>query len=496
MRNKLDQLLEKASALEASGDAEAAAKLLERLLNRDPWHVDATIRLANIEMSREEYAEAIGRLERLSRVKRDADRVGMTLMTAYMHAHLNDEALAVALRLVSARPDDAWLRVLLARALIARDDLGAAYRELEHALGLNPGVAEQGAIQHEMGRTLEQQGRHEESLLHYRQAISLVPHLAHAHESLGCVLLRLGRFAQGWQEFEWRRHTPSFKYNMPPAPPEFYWTGHEDLLGRSILVLNEQGLGDGIQFSRYLPQLKSLGAQVIYGVWHSLAPLISPAMPGIRVVTGTIQGMQTAYLCSVLSLPAAFKTNFETMPAKIPYLYADPERMQRWQPLLSASAGCRIGLAWAGRPKQFNDPRRSAPAHTFLGITAAPCATFYSLQHQVKESDRAALDANKSLVRIGEMTTEFADIAAIIAQLDLVITVDTSIAHLAGALGKPVWILLAFVPDWRWFLDRDDSPWYPTARLFRQPAPGAWGPVIERVKDELVRGTWRRSASA
>jgi len=493
MRNKLDQLLEKASALEASGDGIAAAKLLERLLDRDPWHVDATIRLANIEMSREEYGEAVGRLERLLRVKRDAERVRMTLMTAYIPAHRSEEALALALPLVSARPGDAWLRVLLARALIAHDDLAAAHSELERALGLNPGVAEQGEIQYELGRVLEQQGRHEESLSHYQQAISLVPHLAHAHEALGCVLLRLGRFARGWQEFEWRRHTSRFKHNMPPAPPEFYWTGREDLLGHSVLVLNEQGLGDGIQFSRYLPQLKSLGAQVIYGVWHSLVPLISSAMPGIRVVTGSIEGMQTAYLCSVLSLPAAFKTNFETMPAKIPYLYADPERMQRWQPLLDASDGCRIGLAWAGKQ---NLPRRSVSAQTFLGITAAPYATFYSLQHQVKESDRAALDANKSLVRIGEMTTEFADIAAIIAQLDLVITVDTSIAHLAGALGKPVWILLAFVPDWRWFLDRDDSPWYPTARLFRQPAAGAWGPVIERVRAELARGTWRRSASA
>jgi tetratricopeptide (TPR) repeat protein len=496
MRNKLDQVMEKASALEASGDGIAAAKLLERLLSRDPWHVDATIRLANIEISREEYGEAISRLERLLRVKRDAERVRTTLMTAYIPAHRSKEALALAQPLVSARPDDAWLRVLLARVLIAHDDLGAAHIELEHALALNPGVAEQGEIQYELGRVLEQQGRYEESLSHYQRAISLVPHLAHAHEALGCVLLRLGRFAQGWQEYEWRRHTPRFKHNMPPAPPEFYWTGREDLVGHSILVLNEQGLGDGIQFSRYLPQLKSLGAQVIYGVWHSLQPLISSAMPGIRVVTGSIQGLQTAYLCSVLSLPAAFKTNFETMPAKIPYLYADPERMQRWWPLLADSAGCRIGLAWAGKPGHGNDSRRSVSAQTFLGIMAAPDATFYSLQHQVRESDRAALDANKSLVRIGEMTTEFADIAAIIAQLDLVITVDTSIAHLAGALGKPVWILLPFVPDWRWFLDRDDSPWYRTARLFRQPAAGAWGPVIERVRAEVIRGTWRRSASA
>jgi hypothetical protein len=270
-----------------------------------------------------------------------------------------------------------------------------------------------------------------------------------------------------------------------------YWTGSEDLHGKTIFVLNEQGLGDGIQFVRYLPQLKSLGAQVIYGEWSFLAPLVAASMPAVRVMTGSIQGLPIDYLCSVLSLPAAFRTSLETIPAKIPYLHADPERMRRWEPLLVPPQGCRVGLAWAGNPKHPNDARRSMPGQTLLGVTAAPGAAFYCLQHQLKESDREAAESNGSVMRIGEMTADFADIAAIVAQLDLVITVDTSIAHLAGALGKPVWVLLPFVPEWRWLTGRDDSPWYPTARLFRQEIAGEWEPVVQRVTAELVAGKWR-----
>jgi tetratricopeptide (TPR) repeat protein len=491
VNNKLDQLWERASALDAAGDQAGATKLRERLLRREPWHIDASIRLASIDIFHGRYDEAIQRFERLSRVKRDVASVHTTLSTVYLFAHRRDEALASALQSVRLRPDDPWPHVILARALAARDDLDAAHAELERACGLRPSVVQQAEIQVEIGRVAEQQGKYEECSMHYRRAITLVPALALAHERLGEALLRLGRFERGWQEFEWRRHSPRFKSGMPPAPPKLYWTGSEDLHGKTIFVLNEQGLGDGIQFVRYLPQLKSLGAQVIYGEWSFLAPLVAASMPAVRVMTGSIQGLPIDYLCSVLSLPAAFRTSLETIPAKIPYLHADPERMRRWEPLLVPPQRCRVGLAWAGNPKHPNDARRSMPAQTLLGVTAAPGAAFYCLQHQLKESDRAAAESNGSVMRIGEMMADFADIAAIVAQLDLVITVDTSIAHLAGALGKPVWVLLPFVPEWRWLTGRDDSPWYPTARLFRQEIAGEWEPVVQRVTAELVAGKWR-----
>ncbi|HEY6431209.1 MAG TPA: hypothetical protein VIZ17_04450 [Acetobacteraceae bacterium] len=173
------------------------------------------------------------------------------------------------------------------------------------------------------------------------------------------------------------------------------------------------------------------------------------------------------------------------MPRDVPYLHAAPERVARWAATLDSHPGCRVGLAWAGNPKHLNDRRRSIPAGQFLEIANVPGVRFYSLQHEIREGDRAALDANSTIVRVGEMVDEFADVAAIVTSLDLVITVDTAIAHLAGALGKAVWVLLPFVADWRWLVGQDDCPWYPTVRLFRQDAAGEWLPVIERVKAAL-----------
>jgi Flp pilus assembly protein TadD len=241
VNNKLDQLWERASALDAAGDQAGATKLLERLLRREPWHIDASIRLASIDIFHGRYDEAIQRFERLSRVKRDVASVHTTLSTVYLFAHRRDEALASALQSVRLRPDDPWPHVILARALAARDDLDAAHAELERACGLRPSVVQQAEIQVEIGRVAEQQGKYEECSMHYRRAITLVPALALAHERLGEALLRLGRFERGWQEFEWRRHSPRFKSGMPPAPPGLYWTGSEDLHGKTIFVLNGVG---------------------------------------------------------------------------------------------------------------------------------------------------------------------------------------------------------------------------------------------------------------
>lgn len=193
-----------------------------------------------------------------------------------------------------------------------------------------------------------------------------------------------------------------------------------------------------------------------------------------------------------MSLPVAFGRTLKTIPATIPYLRADPERVARWTPRLAGRAGVRVGLVWSGNPAHQNDRRRSISAGLFLDVATVPEIAFYSLQHDVRDSDRAALEASGSVMHIGEAVSDFADAAAIIDQLDLVITVDTAIAHLAGALGKPVWILLPFVSAWRWLISRDDSPWYPAARLFRQQAPGEWQSVIERVK-ALLRQPLRYS---
>lgn len=485
MTYKSAKLLDTAAALDAAGDRREAIAALERLVRREPFHPGATIRLANFDIAGERYAEAARRLERFLRVKPDITDARTTLTTAYLMSHRIADARACAVETVSRHSGSAWARVILARVHIELGEHEAAHAALEAAGRLGPTPVEAAEIQYELARSLESQGRYEESLGHFERAIALAPDLAHAHQAFGAALLRLGRFKRGWVEHEWRRRTGPFKAAMPTIPHEFYWTGREDLRGRSIFITDEQGLGDAIRFFRYVPMVKDLGARITYEASGSLASLFATAMPDIKVITGVTESVKINYACSTMSLPAVFDTRFETMPRDVPYLHAEPERVTRWATMLDFHPGHRIGLVWAGNPKHVNDRRRSIPASQFLEITHIPEVRFYSLQHQVRDSDRAALDANSAIVRVGETVDGFADIAAIIASLDLVITVDTAIAHLAGALGKPVWVLLAFVADWRWFVGRDDSPWYPTARLFRQEVAGEWGPIIERVKAAL-----------
>ena len=482
MADKSARLFTKASALDAAGDHDGAARLLEQFLRREPWHAEATIRLATMEMSRQDSQTAARRLERLLRVKPDLADAQATLATVYLAGHRVDDALACALRMVGCRPRDPWAQVILARVHLERDDPGAAQAALEAADRLNPSLIEQAEIQFELGRVAESQGHYQECIARFRRSTLLAPDLVLAHQSLGMALLRMGCFQEGWQEHEWRRRTDRFKATMPPAPPEFYWNGKEDLVGQFIYITYEQGAGDAILFFRYVPLVKARGARVVYGATEALAPLFARAVPGVQVVGKTTDALRINYLCSAMSLPAAFGTSYETIPATIPYLRADPERVTHWAPRLAGQEGYRVGLAWSGNPAHPDDRRRSIAARLFLEIATVPNIAFYSLQYDVRESDRAALEANTGVARIGEAVRDFADVAAIIDQLDLVITVDTAIAHLAGALGKPVWILLRFAGDWRWFTGRDDSPWYPTARLFRQKAAGEWHPVIASVK--------------
>jgi len=485
--DKSSRLLARTSALDAAGDHDNAARLLEQFLRREPWHAEATVRLATMEMARQDNQAATRRLERLLRVKPDLADAQATLATVYLAGHRVEDALACALRMVGSRPRDPWALVILARAHLERGGPGAAQAALEAADRLNPSVIEQAEIQFELGRVAESQGYFQECIAHFRRSTSLAPDLIHAHQSLGMALLRMGCFQEGWREHEWRRRSGRFKATMPPAPPEFYWNGKEDLVGQFIYITYEQGAGDAILFFRYVPLVKARGARVVYGATEALAPLFAGAVPGVQVVAKTTDALRINYLCSAMSLPAAFGTTLATIPATVPYLRADPERVARWAPRLAGQAGHRVGLAWSGSPANPDDSRRSIAAALFLEIATVPNIAFCSLQYEVRESDRPALEANSAVARVGEAVQDFADVAAIIDQLDLVIAVDTAIAHLAGALGKPVWILLPFVSDWRWFTGRDDSPWYPTARLFRQEAAGEWRPVIARVKAMLER---------
>ncbi|HEY2628866.1 MAG TPA: tetratricopeptide repeat-containing glycosyltransferase family protein [Usitatibacter sp.] len=300
-------------------------------------------------------------------------------------------------------------------------------------------------------------------------------------------LLR-GELVEGFAAYEHRFLCDAFGWRKPA--PDFSrprWSGRESLAGKSILLFAEQGLGDSIQLLRYVPRVASMAAQVLLRLPGALVPLLKDLPPNCRWVSESEPPPMTDFQCPIMSLPNAFATTLETLPAIVPYLTADPARVQAWRVRLEAlGKSPRVGIVWSGNASNPNDRNRSIPLETFRRI-AAPGVQFVSLQPEVRASDRAAYNAWTGLARFGEELKDFADTAALVSALDLVVTVDTSVAHVTGALGRPVWILLPHYPDWRWLLGRDDSPWYPSMRLWRQPVPRDWPAVLDAVRGGLER---------
>lgn len=304
--------------------------------------------------------------------------------------------------------------------------------------------------------------------------LQAVPDHAEAHWNQALLLLLQGNYAMGWQEYEWRwkkrRFTsPQRQFMQPP------WQG-EPLTGKTILIHAEQGFGDTLQFCRYLPFLAASASQVVFECHPQLTALMATVSPGITIVAmGQPLPPFDCHL-PLMSLPRLFGTTLETIPAAVPYLQPPAGRLPFWQSVLPERKGTvRVGLCWAR--KRFPDPDRCCPADLLEILSTCVGVEYYSLQVDSFGLGRPALQ----LVDLTSQLLDFADTAAFISQLDLVISVDTAVAHLAGALGVPCWVLLSTDVDWRWLLKREDSPWYPTLRLFRQQQPGNWVELLERV---------------
>ncbi|HMA51626.1 MAG TPA: tetratricopeptide repeat protein, partial [Magnetospirillaceae bacterium] len=340
------------------------------------------------------------------------------------------------------------------------------------------------------GHLFQGQGRLTLAEAALRRALRLQPGYAAAHLNLGMTLLQAGRFEEGWRHYEWWRATAPLLAGWRP-PPEKRWSG-QDLKGKTLLLSGEQGLGDVLQFSRYASVFADLGARVLLQVHPPLVRLLA-SLPGAALTLPMGEAPpEFDYHLPMMSAPAALGTRLETIPAKIPYLTADPELAERWRGRLSGLSGLKVGLVWGGNPRDQDpaarlvDRRRSMALSEFSPLLAISGISFVSLQKGVPAAQVASLPLDLRPFDAMEEVEDFADTAALIANLDLVISVDTSVAHLAGALGKPVWILSRFDGCWRWLQDRDDSPWYPTARLFRQRSPGDWAEVVARVREALA----------
>ncbi len=356
-----------------------------------------------------------------------------------------------------------------------------AQAALDQALELNP---EHSAALCNSVHVLTEQLRLGDAISVANRVIAANPVDADMHWNLGIALLLQGQMEKGWREYEWR-WMRGVESPQLPDPRRPRWTG-EPLEGRTILLFAEQGFGDSIQFLRYVPQVRALPARVVLRLPPGLLGLAGRVTEGCMVLRDGDPLSEFDVQSSLMSLPGLVGTDRASVLGEVPYLEADTGRVQAWRERLESLAGSRlkVGIAWSGNPSHANDRNRSIPLAMFARLALPQCA-FVSLQPQVRESDRAALSAWPDLLDFGPELTDFAETAALMQALDLVITVDTSVAHLAGALARPVWTLLPRCPDWRWMLGRKDSPWYPTMRLYRQESVSDWRAVIVAVRDDL-----------
>jgi tetratricopeptide (TPR) repeat protein len=453
----------------------------DRALALEPDHVDAVNNRGVVLAALRRYDEALASYDRALALKPDYANPFNGRGVALMALRRFEEALASYDRALALKPDyaDAFSnRGNVLRVLKRFDEAVASY---DKAVALKPEHAE---AFNNRGVALQELRRFDEALASYQHAQALNPDYAEAHWNEGLLRLLTGDFDRGWIKSEWRWRFGSLASSKRSfAQP--LWRGDEPVEGKTILLHSEQGLGDTIQFCRYAPLVAARGARVILQVDEPLRQIVS-GVAGVSLCISKAEAPPDFDLhCPLLSLPLAFATRLESIPSATPYLGV-PAHTTDWEARLGPKHRPRIGLVWSGNPRHENDFNRSIRLDAMSRLFDV-AATFVSLQKDVRADDEAVLGARSDLLDLGRSLDSFSDTAALISRLDLVISVDTSVAHLAGALGRPVWMLLPYRPDWRWLLDREDCPWYPTARLFRQTDSREWQSVVERVHDALHR---------
>jgi tetratricopeptide (TPR) repeat protein len=394
-------------------------------------------------------------------------------------------------RFLALRPDS--VDVLNARggSLAALGRLAEALDSYDRAIAIDPRRPE---LLINKANVLAECHEFKRSLAAYEQAATMEGRRAEACWYASLVRLRLGEFAQGWQEYEWRWRQASWQ----PQRRQFaapLWLGLEPLAGRTILLHAEQGYGDTLQFVRYAREVAALGATVLLEVQPPLKPLLADFAGVAQVFERGEPLPWFEWHCPLMSLPLAFDTLLDTIPRSTPYLQAPAARLREWRGRLGAPKALRVGMVWSGSPLHKNDHNRSVDLARLIAPLSVPAVELVSLQCEPSLADAAVLARHGNILQIGPELRDFADTAAVVSLMDVVVSVDTSVVHLAGALGKPVWVLLPFTPDFRWLLDREDSSWYPTARLFRQPRRGDWESVLARVRVQLLETVARREAS-
>jgi tetratricopeptide (TPR) repeat protein len=493
-----------------------AHRLITAALNVNPRSPDALSNLALALHSLKRSDEALASVDRALALAPDhADALnnrGNILLDLARPA----EALAVFDAVLAANPRQLQARINRGNALMMLDRGEQAIADYDAALAMAPGHllalynrgnalralgregeaiaaydrAVAGAPNHvnawlNRGLALAALNRHQEALSSYAKVRELAPDFADVHFNAALSLLTLGDYRRGFAEYEWRWRRTGMTARKDLRAP--LWLGETSLAGKTILLHAEQGLGDTVMFARYVPRLTRLGAKVVLEVQPELVALLA-TLDGVGAIVGRDQALPPHDLhCPLASLPLALKTGPAEIPAEFPYLRASEAHLAKWRARLEGLPAPRVALVWSGRASHANDRRRSLALEQIEPLLSMPGLRFISLQRELRDADATRLGGEARIADLGSELSDFADTAAILTLVDQLVCVDTSVAHVAGALGRPALVLLPFQPDWRWMLERESSPWYPALRLFRQPSPGDWADPIARVRDELLR---------
>ena len=468
------------SALRDLKQPQAAIESYDKAIALKPDHAEVYFNRGNALGDLAQHQAAIESYDQAIALKADFAEAYNSRGTAWWDLKQPQAALESYDKAIEFNADHAEAYNNRGTAQIVLKQPRAALESYNKAIALQADFAE---AYNNRGNALSILKQHQAALESYDKAIALKADYASAHFNQSLCLLQMGNFELGWKKYEWRwkdktLDKPVHHFTQPA------WLGTEPLQGKTILLHSEQGLGDTIQFCRYAKLVHGLGAQVILEVQEPLLGLLA-GLDGVAQLVARGAALPAFdYHCPLLSLPLAFKTNLSNIPTAGGYLAALPDKVTQWQARLGPKTKPRVGLVWSGSKGHKNDHNRSFLLSELLKFLP-PDLEYLSLQKEVREADRETLERHPQIVQLGEEIKDFTDTAALCALVDVLVSADTSVVHLAGAMGRPAWVLLPFNPDWRWLLDRNDSPWYSSARLYRQDSMGDWGGVFERLRADL-----------
>jgi Tfp pilus assembly protein PilF len=462
-----------------SGQLAPAEHVFRQVVAADPGVAQAWFLLGSAVHLQGKIAEAVAAYERVLGLEPNHAEALNNLGFALHSQGKIDRALACLERGVQLKPDYADAHSNLGNVLQEMGRLDDAIASYRRALALKPDYAD---AFNNLANTLRAQGHMTEAIEQYSRALELKPDHPVIHMSRAMAWLQAGDFERGWPEYEWRRKTGEIAI---PAFRQPAWDG-TPLDGRTILLYADFGLGDSIQFIRYASLVADRGGDVVVACPEPLARLFASCRGVGRVVVEGAPLPDFDVYALIKSLPGIFETRLETIPANVPYFSLDPVLIDKWRRELSSLDGFKVGIAWQGNPSYMRDRQRSFPLELLEPLAGVAGVRLVSFQRGFGSEQIAGVIDRFSVTDLGDRLGDFLDTGAAVQQLDLVIAADTSLAHLAGSLGVPVWLALHFSPDWRWLLDRDSSPWYPTMRLFRQKRWGEWDEVFARMAHELA----------